>query len=593
MKKGQMLFIIFFSLFCSCLYMSQSKVTIGISCLNFKIKNDYGVFFGNNEDHALTQISNTVITFVPNGSTWYDGSTILYGAVIVGYGNVSGLSWFQGGMNEKGLAFDSTSVPYTTPNLHSERPQNLVPEIFSCKTITEVIDYKAAHGVYQQEGSVQSMYLDNTGESVVFNIGVDGEFDFFRNNDTFQLASNFYFNNTSRGNPSSDSIRRYNAAEEKLNDIDVNSTLTIESIRNVLEAAHFEGPLINTLYSNIFDVTNGDIYLYFFHQFEEVVILNLEQELAKGWHSYRISDLFTQELVDKALNEYHEYSILIRLFPTDILLLIVTILLDIIISIYIIFLLIRRLIHKIGKSKQLNKLKTNTDTSKGLRTQIILSLAIIWSFLSFSMIYWNHSGEWWPFFDDIPILNLSLQPFYAFHNLFLLFSILGIFLTAFLLFSFSNKGELVILVKRGLTLGKKEKSRYIVNFSIPVLIAIIFLFLEIFNIIPKLDWLMFVITYPLIVIMLIILLPLAKKKEKEDQNSTQVKLIINLIKESAFLILTWAIWFLPLLFTGILDQMYILLLLNLSISLTVVAFFEIFLNHREYREKRRKKLNIN
>ena len=101
-------------------------------------------------------------------------------------------------MNEKGLAFDSTSVPYTEPNIHDERPQNLVPEIFSCETISEVINYKSSHQIYQQEGSVQSMYLDNTGESVVFNIGIDGEFDFFRDNNTFQLASNYYFNDTSR-----------------------------------------------------------------------------------------------------------------------------------------------------------------------------------------------------------------------------------------------------------------------------------------------------------------------------------------------------------------------------------------------------------
>ena len=438
-NKQMMLLIVFISFFCLNSLISQSNTTTGASCLNFKIKSDQGIFFGNNEDHALTQISNTVITFVPNGSTWYDGSILQYGAVIVGYGNVSGLSWFQGGMNEKGLAFDSTSVPYTTPNLHNERQPYLVPEIFSCETISEVIEYKNTHSLYQQEGSIQSFYVDKSGESVVFNIGEDGEFDFFPNNETFQLASNFYFNDTLRGNPSSDAIRRYNAGEEKLKDIVANDNITIESITTVLDAVHFEGPLTNTLYSNIFDVTNGDIYLYYFHQFEEVVKLNLEEELAKGWHSYRISDLFTQELVDKAFNEYNEYSILIRFFPTDILLLIVTIILDIIIIIYILFLIIKRLFHKTRKSKQLNELETNTDTSKGLRTQIFLSLAIIWSLLSFSMIYWNHSGEWWPFFDDIPILQLPLQSFYAFYNFFLLISILGIFLVGFLLFSFSNK----------------------------------------------------------------------------------------------------------------------------------------------------------
>lgn len=579
-----MIFLIFISFFLLNSLKSQLSTPTSPSCLNFKIRNDYGVYFGNNEDHAIPQISNTIITFMPNGSEWYDGSTIMYGAAILGYTDVSGLSWFQGGMNEKGLAFDSTSVPHTALNLHSERPQNLVPEIFSCETITEVIDYKAAYGVYEQEGSIQAMYLDITGESVVFNIGVDGEFDFFRNNETYQLASNYYFNDTSRGNPSSDAIRRYNAAERKLKDINASNPISIESIAKVLDAAHFEGPQINTLYSNIFDVENGLIYLYFFHQYGEVVVLNLKEELAKGWHSYRICDLFSQDLVDKALNEYYNYSILIRFFPTDIALLIVTIIIDIIIGIYLVFLIIKKLYHKIGKSKRENKLKTDIGSSKGLRMQIFLSLGIIWSFLSFSMIYWNRSGEWWPFFDDIPILRLPLLPLYRFYNFFLLISVLSIFLIAFLLFSFSNKGELILLVKSGLTLGKEHKWRLIGNFSIPIVIGIVFLILELFNFIPKVDWLMFIIMYPLIVLMLTILIPLAKKKAIKDQNAPKGRLSVYLIKTSVYLILTWVIWFLPLLLTGILDHMYILFLLNLSISLILLTCIEIFINYRKHRE---------
>ena len=582
MKKRYIIFFVFISFFLLNSLNSQLSITTSTSCLNFKIRNDYGVFFGNNEDHAIPQISNTIITFVPNGSVWYDGSTIMYGAAILGYTNVNELSWFQGGMNEKGLAFDSTSVPHTTPNLHSERPQNLVPEIFSCEKITEVIDYKAAHGVYKQEGSVQSMYLDITGESVVFNIGFDREFDFFCNNDTFQLASNYYYNDTSRGNPSSDAIRRYKAAAQKLNNINKSNPISIESIANVLDAAHFKGPLVNTLYSNIFDVENGIIYLYYFHQFGEVVILNLKEELAKGWHSYRICDLFSQELVDKALNEYHNYSILIRFFPTDIVLLFVTVILDIIIIIYTVFLIIKGLFHKIGKSKQETKLKADIVSSKGLCMQIFLSMGIIWSFLSFSMIYWNHSGEWWPFFDDIPILQLPLLSFYSFHNFFLLISVISIFLIAFLLFSFSNKGELVLLLKSGLTLGKEKKWRLMVNFSIPILICIIFFILKQFNFISKVDWLMFIIMYPLIVVMLMILIPLAKKKVIKGQNDPKDISSVYLIKTDVLLILTWAIWFLPLLLTGILDHMYILFLLNLCISLIIITCIELFTNYRNH-----------
>lgn len=585
MRKRNVIFFVF-SIFILIFLLNffigrLDTINTGTSCLNFKIRNDYGVYFGNNEDHAIPQISNTVITFIPNGSEWYDGSTITYGAAILGYSNSSELSWFQGGMNEKGLAFDATSVPYTEPNIHSERPQYLVPEIFSCETIDEVINYKSVHQIYQQEGSVQSMYLDNKGESVVFNIGVDGEFDFFRDNTTFQLASNYYFNDTSRGNPSSDAIRRYNAAEQKLEDIDTNNPIPIEIIADVLDAAHFEGPFVNTLYSNIFDVENGIIYLYYFHQFGEVVVLDLEEELGKGWHSYRICDLFSQNLVDTALNEYHDYSILIRFFPTDIILLFTAIFIDMIISAYAIFLIIKKLIYKKAKKKQESQLETDLVSSKGMRVQIFLSLGMVWTLLCFPMIYWNRFGEWWPFFDNIPILQLPLLPIYASYNFFMLVSVISIFLIAFLLYLFSNKGELFLLMKSGISLVKEKKWRLITNFGFPILLAIVYLALELLNFISKIDWLMFAIIYPLIVAMLIILVPLAKKKEKKYYNDSDNASIGYLIKTSLILIFIWALYFLPLFLTGILDHMYLLLLLTISASLIFLISIELFNEKRK------------
>jgi len=572
MKKKQI--IVFFVSFTWLISLiSGSSITNVYACTNFKIKDDQTFYFGNSEDHAFRQISDTFITFVPQGQNWFDGSKLKYGAVVVGYANGSGNSWVQGGMNEKGLAFDSTSVPHTEPNLHDERPPNLVPEIFSCETISEVVEYKKTHGVYQQEGSVQSFYVDKSGESVVFHIGEDGEFSFFRNNGSFQLATNYYVEDPSHGNPGSDAIRRYNAAEQVLDYIVKNDDISIESITLVLDAVHFEGSAVNTLYSNIFDVTNGDIYLYFFHQFEEVVKLNLEEELAKGRHAYRISDLFTQEIVDDALHEYYEYPFIIRVFPTDLILLFATMALDVILVFASMFVVGKRLLHRVNESKNevLVQNLVNKATSKGLYLQTILSLAIIWSFLSFPMIYWNHKGEWWPFFDDIPVLQWPLQPFYAFHNLFLLMSLFGVVLISFLLSSFTNGGEAIQLVKRGLNLGKEKKWRNLVILSTPVLIGIFYLTLEILDVIPEVDWLMFAIMYPLIVTMLMTLTPYAEKMDISKQDFPQDRSGTNLLKAGVLLILTWGLWFLPLLLTGILDHMYVLLLVNLSISIIILT----------------------
>jgi hypothetical protein len=92
-----------------------------------------------------------------------------------------------------------------------------------------------------------------------------------------------------------------------LEKIEDENDLTVDYFKSILDAVHVEGASSNTLYSNIFDLRNGIIYLYHWHQYDEVVILNVEEQLARGKLCIRISDLFSKETVDKALAEYREY----------------------------------------------------------------------------------------------------------------------------------------------------------------------------------------------------------------------------------------------------------------------------------------------
>ena len=62
----------------------------------------------------------------------------------------------------------------------------------------------------------------------------------------------------------------------------------------ILDAVHLEG-VFPTHTSHIFDLNNGIIYLYYFHNYNKVVELNLEDEFAKGPHRGLISDLFLEE----------------------------------------------------------------------------------------------------------------------------------------------------------------------------------------------------------------------------------------------------------------------------------------------------------
>lgn len=553
--------------------ISESGTTTVSACTNFKIKDDQTVFFGNSEDQTYAQISETYITFIPRGQVWYDGSTIEYGSVVVGYANGTNFSWVQGGMNDQGLAFDSTAVPYTTPNLHNERPPLLIPQIFNCMTTDEVIERINEHSIYYGEGNVQTFYVDRSGESIVYNIGEDGDFAVFQNNDSFQLATNYYVDDPSRGNPGSDPIERYNAAEGKLNDIVTNDSLTIDSITSILEAVHFEGGNLNTVYSNIFDVTNGDIYLYFFHQFEEVVKLNLEEELAKGRHTYRIADLFTQVTVENAYTEYNAYPFLVRTFFADILLLIGTGVLNILLVLGMVFILGKKSFQKLLETKNTTQTQSQEGEEKpaiditnndlpltGFTVHIILSLVLIWSFLSFPMIYWNRHGEWFS------LEPLPFPSFYVYYHFFLLASVFGVFLIAYLLSSFTNKGEVVQLVKRGVTLGKTAKRSYLAFLTLPALIGLFYLCMDFFNIVPQVDWLILVITYPLMAAILLLIPPIAEKKSLHNKEFSQASFRMSLLQTNLLLIIVWGFWFFPLFLTVKLNHTYILLLLSLSIS---------------------------
>ena len=566
------IFLIILITFLWVIGISETGTSPVSACTNFKIKDDQTVFFGNSEDNTYTTISETYITFIPRGQMWYDGSTIEYGSAVVGYANGSAYSWIQGGMNDQGLAFDSTSVPYSQPNLHNERPPLLIPQIFNCITVGDVIESINTHSIHSQEGSVQSFFIDRSGESIIYNIGEDGDFAIFQSNSSFQLATNCYVDDPSRGNPSSDAMERFNAAEEKLNNIVANDDLTIDSITSVLEAVHFEGGNLNTVYSNIFDVTNGDIYLYFFHQFEEVVKLNLEEELAKGRHSYRIADLFTQTTVDNAYAEYHAYPFLIRTLFADLILLILTGVIDVLLIIGMLFFLGKKSFQKITQSQdkvEKPSIKSEFQEISLLRSTVyvFLSLALIWSFLSFPMVYWNRQGEMFSL-DPFPFPS-----FYAYYHFFLLISVLGVFLLVYLLSSFTKKGEVIQIFKRGINLGKGSRGSHLTFLAMPVLIFLLSLVMGFFNIIPQVDWLVFVITYPLMAAFLLLIPPIAENKSILEKDFSQAKWRMSVLKINILLILIWGFWFLPLFLTVKLDHTYVLLLLCLTISTLSFSFY--------------------
>jgi hypothetical protein len=69
--------------------------------------------------------------------------------------------------------------------------------------------------------------------------------------------------------------------------------LTPEYAGEVLNALHWRALTNYTLFSNVIDLRNGEIYVYYMSQYNEAVRLNIADELAKGRRVVGARDLFS------------------------------------------------------------------------------------------------------------------------------------------------------------------------------------------------------------------------------------------------------------------------------------------------------------
>jgi hypothetical protein len=279
------------------------------SCTIFSASVGNKVFYGNNEDFNKSK------TYL-----WTNSSTDEnYGCIYLGFKDYS----HQGGMNEKGLCFDANALPKSTIKLHLElkSPPNYeapfdeymmwLPVLILRKaaTVKEAIEIAKKYqrkNWYPTDGKVkyQLNFADATGDAVIISVDKYGELAFTKKGKgkSYLLSTNF-----NRANPENAleyPCKRYNRAKEMLEGIKNEGDLTADYFKAILESVHQKGIFNRTLYSNIFDLKNGIIYLYHWHQFDEVVVLNVEQELAKEDYMVRIKDLFSPKTVNNASNGF-------------------------------------------------------------------------------------------------------------------------------------------------------------------------------------------------------------------------------------------------------------------------------------------------
>jgi hypothetical protein len=185
----------------------------------------------------------------------------------------------QGGMNEKGLFFDGASTDVIqSPSSHEKkaydgRLEDLI--LRKCATVKEVLKLLDTYAFNSVQG--QWMFADKTGDSVIIEAGEV----IVRKESNYQAMTNFH---QSKVEPEKVTCPRYKLVSESLGE---NKAVSLDVCRSLLKGT--AQPF--TIYSTIFDLTNGEIYVHHRRDFDRTVKVNLKQELAKGERALRIANL--------------------------------------------------------------------------------------------------------------------------------------------------------------------------------------------------------------------------------------------------------------------------------------------------------------
>lgn len=241
------------------------------SCTGFLISNGDTVLAGNNEDCDTAFTRMWVVPASPGK----------YGGIFFGFDDFNS----QGGINEKGLFFDYFSLtPYDTKTSDTKKacPVSLIDKAMTeCSTVAQVI---ALYERYDHSfiNRSQLFFGDAGGDSVI----IEGNA-MVRKKGTFQVVTNFRQSIPGTGGQSCD---RFRIASKMIKSA---PKLDKDFCRSVLDAVHSEGDS-PTLYSQVYDLTHGRIYLYNFHNFQNEIVIDVAAELKKGQHWVALPEMFPE-----------------------------------------------------------------------------------------------------------------------------------------------------------------------------------------------------------------------------------------------------------------------------------------------------------
>ncbi|HOW30279.1 MAG TPA: hypothetical protein PLP88_01825 [Bacteroidales bacterium] len=241
-----------------------------------------------------TMVGNNEDSWRRDPRIWFEQSSA--GKAGVAYVGYAGKSGPDGAVNEYGLAYDAFTMPHK-PGMPGRDPgkkdfsySQLKTIMQTCKTVDDVNAILSEQNLHVLNGSPlfnggMLLFADSTGKYLVVEAGKLT----FGNDEKFLLA-NFSIADTK--DLSTIKMERYCKGVDFLRNKPLSTDVAFCTALSDTMSVNRKKAGDGTLYTTIYDLKDGIIYAYFFHDYNQRVTFNLKEELAKGDHAYSFTDLF-------------------------------------------------------------------------------------------------------------------------------------------------------------------------------------------------------------------------------------------------------------------------------------------------------------
>lgn len=297
LKVKHLIALLLFAIFPTWFILESAKPH---SCTIFTAVQGETILFGDNWDYHEDEL---IIGFYPP-------STNGYGSVHLGYQDGKRQS-YQRAVNDQGLAWAVNNIPRGKLTPHPEEPYSYIKDEFLYTILKKSATVEESLQIAQKFDFGDSMIVqihiaDTNGDAVVIGPGRDGEIAFTRKpaGEGYLLSTNFNLAIPEKGPVDF----RWDTATSMLDSLSDSQTLSPDFAGEILNAVHLRTLTTHTLTSNVIDLKNGDIYIYYMSQYDEAVKLNIADELAKGQRVIETRSLFSDEIAEAGDASYHAFE---------------------------------------------------------------------------------------------------------------------------------------------------------------------------------------------------------------------------------------------------------------------------------------------